>query len=86
MKYLTIYIAVINLLAFFAFGLDKYYAKKGKWRISEFALLSFSFLGGSVGAFSAMLIFHHKTRKFRFKYGVPFFMILHIVLLILILK
>ena len=43
--------AVISVVNFFMYGIDKRKAKKGKWRISEKALLLTSFFGGAVGGF-----------------------------------
>ena len=34
-----IYLAVINVVTFFVYGIDKWKAKKSKWRIRETALL-----------------------------------------------
>ena len=42
---------------------DKHLAKTQKQRISEKTLLSFVFLGGSIGSVLAMLTFRHKTAK-----------------------
>ena len=43
-----IYLAVINVVTFFVYGIDKWKAKKSKWRIRETALLGLAVLGGSV--------------------------------------
>ncbi len=60
---MTYYYIAINLLAFFAYGMDKLAAKNNSRRISEKNLLTLAILGGGVGALSGMKIFHHKTRK-----------------------
>lgn len=57
------WLAVINLVAFAAFGIDKLAARRGGWRVSEAKLLGFAFLGGSPGAYAARHLFRHKTRK-----------------------
>lgn len=44
-------------------GYDKFLAKNQKRRISELTLLSFVFLGGTIGSGIAMLLFRHKTEK-----------------------
>ena len=54
---------VINLIAFASIGYDKFLAKNQKRRISERTLLSFVFLGGTIGSGIAMFIFRHKTAK-----------------------
>ena len=66
-----IYLAVINVVTFFMYGVDKWKAKKSKWRIRETALLGLAVLGGSIGAWSGMKVWHHKTQHKKFKYGVP---------------
>lgn len=62
---MLIAIGIINVLAFIMFAIDKYKAKKRKYRISEKVLLTLLFLG-SVGGYLAMLICRHKTRKWYF--------------------
>ena len=57
-----IYLAVINVVTFFMYGIDKWKAKKSKWRIRETALLGLAVLGGSIGAWLGMKVWHHKTQ------------------------
>ena len=45
------------------FGFDKLRAEAGSWRISEGTLLTWAFIGGSIGAYAGRAIFRHKTRK-----------------------
>lgn len=78
MKYLLIYLLLINLTGFFAMFLDKQKAKKGKWRISEKTLFLFAFLGGSLGTTLGMHTFRHKTKHWYFKFGMPLILILQI--------
>ena len=56
-------LAVINLAAFAAFGIDKARAKRGAWRIQESTLLGLALLGGTPGAYAGRKAFRHKTRK-----------------------
>lgn len=53
-QYSMYYLLAINALSFILFGLDKYKAKKGKWRISETTLLTMAAIGGSIGAWAGM--------------------------------
>lgn len=76
--YLEIYLIVINLITFTAFGADKLFAIKKRSRISERTLLLLSFVGGSVGGLTAMYIFWHKVRKLKFTLAVPLMLILHV--------
>lgn len=66
-----IIILCINAVSFIMYGIDKYKARKGKWRISEATLLTLAVAGGSVGAWLGMKVWHHKTMHRKFKYGVP---------------
>lgn len=66
-----IYLAVINIVTFFLYGIDKWKAKRTKWRVPESTLLWWAAFGGSIGALLGMKIWHHKTLHKKFKYGVP---------------
>lgn len=68
---IIIILLVINVITFFTYGIDKWKAKHGKWRISEATLLLLALLGGSFGAWLGMKAWHHKTMHLKFKYGVP---------------
>ena len=86
MQMVLIYLVVINVLTFLTFGIDKWKAKKAKWRIREAALLVLAVLGGSVGAWLGMKVWHHKTLHKKFKYGVPLILVVQLVLLLAFLK
>ena len=77
----VIYLAVINVVAFFMYGLDKWKAKRSKWRIPEATLLGLAVLGGSIGAWLGMKVWHHKTLHKKFKFGVPAIIIVQIALI-----
>lgn len=79
-KIAIVYLFVINVITFLIYGIDKQKAKKDKWRVPKRVLFLFSFLGGSIGALSGMKVFRHKTQKWKFKIGIPFILILQIVL------
>lgn len=69
-----------NAVTFLLYGFDKYKAKKHRWRISEATLLTLAVIGGSIGAWTGMQIWHHKTMHKKFKYGVPLIIILQAAL------
>lgn len=71
MRPVMLYFALINILSFLLFGVDKWKAKRGEWRISENTLLLTALLGGAMGAWLGMRMFHHKTRKPKFYITVP---------------
>lgn len=79
------YLLAINIASFFLYGIDKYKAKKGKWRISEATLLLMAVVGGSIGAWAGMRLWHHKTMHKKFKYGIPVIIILQVALAVYLL-
>lgn len=76
------YLLAINIVSFFLYGIDKYKAKKGRWRISEATLLMMAVIGGSIGAWVGMRLWHHKTMHKKFKYGIPIIIILQVCLVV----
>lgn len=72
-------LTVVNAVAFIVYGIDKYRARNGKWRIPEATLLMLAVVGGSVGAWLGMKVWHHKTRHRKFRYGVLAILLLQIV-------
>ena len=75
-----IYLAVINSVTFFLYGIDKWKAKRSKWRVPESTLLWWAAFGGSIGALAGMKTWHHKTLHKKFKYGVPAILIAQLAL------
>ena len=78
---LLVYLIGVNVVAFFLYGLDKYKARRQKWRIPEYTLLLLAFIGGGIGASAGMALFHHKTRKTKFRVCVPLAIVLWVVIL-----
>ena len=83
LKAVIIYLAAINVITFIMFGADKARAVKGRWRISESALILAALLGGSIGALAGMRIFHHKTKHRKFTIGIPVILALQIILMVI---
>jgi len=71
LKELTIYFVFINVLTFLLYGIDKWKARRGKWRIPEETLIWLAIVGGSIGALLAMYLFRHKTKHKKFTLGIP---------------
>ena len=78
----VIYLIVINILGFLIMGLDKHKAKMAERRIPENTLFMFTILGGGVGTIAGMYVFHHKTKKKKFKVGMPLILILEILIFV----
>ena len=81
MKYFLLFVLLMNVVTFTAFGIDKLKAVKGKWRISESTLLLLALCFGSIGQLVGMKVFHHKTHKWYFWAAGIFFVVLHSVIL-----
>ena len=81
-KTIVLYLVVINAVTFLMYGVDKWKAKQSKWRIREAALLGLAVLGGSIGAWFGMKVWHHKTLHKKFKYGIPAIIIIQLFLLV----
>ncbi|MBE5924725.1 MAG: DUF1294 domain-containing protein [Lachnospiraceae bacterium] len=79
---LVYYLFVINIITFALFGIDKSKAKRNKWRIPESTLLLFVFLGGEIGGFLGMKVFHHKTKKNKFRITVPVMLVIELILIV----
>ncbi len=77
------YFIIINIVLFLLMGYDKHEAKIQQWRVSEKALFLFALFGGSIGGIVGMYLFHHKTKKWYFKYGFPLILICQVILLIM---
>ena len=82
MEQIAIYLLAINVASFVTYGIDKWKAKKAKWRIREASLLLLAVLGGSVGAWLGMRVWHHKTQHKKFKYGVPALIVVQLALIV----
>lgn len=67
----VIYLILMNLISFGLMGVDKQRARRRDWRIPEKVLFGAALLGGSVGAWAGMYLFHHKTRHWYFVVGMP---------------
>jgi uncharacterized membrane protein YsdA (DUF1294 family) len=80
MRAFFIYLIVINILTFLVFGIDKWKARRGKWRIPEGTLIWMSIIGGSIGALMGMYLFRHKTQKRKFNLGIPAILLAQVVL------
>ncbi|NCB73338.1 MAG: DUF1294 domain-containing protein [Clostridia bacterium] len=81
---LWLWLAVINLAAFLAMGIDKFKASRQKWRIPERTLFLLAAIGGSIGGICGIYVFRHKTLHKKFTLGFPAILILQTALGILI--
>ena len=84
-KILAAYLVIVNLLGFAVMGIDKKRAIRGAWRISEASFFLTALVGGSLGCTLGMHYFHHKTKHWYFRYGMPAIFLVQAFLLYLLL-
>lgn len=77
---LLCYLLAINLVTFLTYGIDKWKARRKRWRIPESTLLCLAAVGGSIGAWTGMKVWHHKTLHRKFRFGVPAIIVLQVAL------
>ena len=75
------YLIIINIVTFLAYGIDKWKAREAMWRVREASLLMLAVLGGSIGAWLGMKVWHHKTQHKKFIYGIPAIIIIQLVII-----
>lgn len=78
MKYLFLYLAIINAVGFLLMLIDKWKAKHNRWRIPEATLMGVAALGGSVGSLVGMYTVRHKTKHIKFTVGIPVILVVQI--------
>ena len=81
---LIVYIIFINFLGIASMASDKIRAMEHRYRIPESVLLLFAVMGGSIGSILGMMLFHHKTRKTKFRFGLPLILMVQIGLIVLL--
>ena len=79
---IPIYLVAMNVVTFFMYGIDKWKAKHSKWRISEATLLGLAVIGGSIGAWLGMKVWHHKTMHKKFQFGIPLIIVAQVAMII----
>jgi uncharacterized membrane protein YsdA (DUF1294 family) len=81
MREFIYYLIGINVLTFLLYGIDKWKARRGKWRIPEETLMWPAIVGGSIGALLGMYLFRHKTKHRKFALGVPVIFLVQVLLI-----
>ena len=82
MDIVWIYLLVINIIGFLIMGIDKAKARADAWRIPEKTLFIIALIGGAFGMWCGMYSFHHKTRHWYFKLGIPCIVALNVLFLV----
>jgi uncharacterized membrane protein YsdA (DUF1294 family) len=78
LKFSLIGFLLLNVITFLVYGIDKWKAKSNRWRIPESTLLLLAIVGGSIGAWCGIKLWHHKTLHKKFRYGIPAIIIIQI--------
>ena len=69
---------VMSLVSFCLMGFDKRRARRDGWRVRERTFFIAALLGGALGGVLGMHVFHHKTRHWYFRYGLPAILLLQL--------
>ena len=69
---------VMSLVNFCLRGFDKRRARRDGWRVRERTFFIAALLGGALGGVLGMHVFHHKTRHWYFRYGLPAILLLQL--------
>lgn len=72
-----IYVGLMSLILFIMMGADKRRAVRGAYRTPERRLFLVALIGGAVGGWLGMRVFHHKTHHWSFRLGFPALTLLH---------
>jgi uncharacterized membrane protein YsdA (DUF1294 family) len=72
------YLIGVNSITFLLMGIDKQKAKKQQYRIPERTFWLLAVVGGALGVWLGMKIFHHKTKHISFNIGAPVLLIVQI--------
>lgn len=80
LKWLALWVLFWSILDYILMGVDKWKAKRERWRVPEKTFFLVAVLGGSLGAILGMYAFHHKTRHWYFKWGLPAILLAQIAL------
>ena len=87
MSVFVLYLAAVNLITFFVYGADKRRARiPGARRVPEKTLFALALLLGSAGALLGMRVFHHKTRHWYFRLGIPAILLVQLAAAFLYLR
>ena len=84
MTVLYTYLIIINAAGFLFMLIDKHRAQENMWRIPERTLMTVALMGGSFGTLLGMKLFRHKTKKDKFRIGIPMILSVQILLVVLI--
>ncbi|MDF2672442.1 MAG: hypothetical protein K0R09_707 [Clostridiales bacterium] len=80
------YFVIINVISFITMYADKKRAEAHKWRVPEARLFILAAVLGSIGVLAGMKVFRHKTKHMKFVIGIPFILIVQIIIVYFIIR
>ncbi|MBN8503512.1 MAG: DUF1294 domain-containing protein [Burkholderiales bacterium] len=83
-RFVTVMYGALSMALFIVYGLDKWAARRGQSRVSEFALHALALLGGWPGALLGQHVFRHKVAQPRFLRITWAMVVLNISLLLVV--
>ena len=77
---IALWVACWSVADFVLMGVEQRQAKKHRWRVPGKTFFLITLLGGSPGAILGMYSFHHKTRHWYCKWGLPAILVAQLAL------
>ena len=78
------YLLLINIIAFVLYGIDKKQARRRSTRIPSSVLLWMARIGGGLGSWFAMSVFHHKKHHSDFRRLVPIWIMIWLFIFVIV--
>lgn len=78
-RLILLWLVLANLFGLLLMAADKRRARNGAWRIPEKTFFLLALIGGSIGCWAGMYLFHHKTRHWYFVIGMPLILAVQIL-------
>ena len=74
------YLLLMTILGCIVMKIDKYKAIHHRYRISEKLIFIIAMIGGSLGVWMGMYLFHHKTKHWYFVIGIPLIIFIQFII------
>ena len=84
LQFILLWAGFVNLAGLLIMYIDKQRARRHAFRIPESSLFIIALIGGSIGSILGMWLFHHKTKKWYFRFGMPLILVLQVLVMILL--
>lgn len=74
------YLLAMTIIGFITMKIDKCKAIHHRYRISEKLIFTIALMGGSLGVWMGMYLFHHKTKHWYFVMGIPLIIFIQFII------